>query len=462
MKWYHRVLRYPEVWVLTVAALLTRLWHLGWPHSIVFDEVYFREFPSNYLSGEYYFDVHPPFIKLVFTGVAALFQLTPDQTAVGEPGSLILRVLPALAGAALVPLVYIILRQLRLNRYIATLGAALVLLDNALLVESRFVLMDSLLLLAGFGAFSAYLALRQHTGATRWVWLGVVGILSGIVVSTKWSGLAIVGFIALIWLVDGIRHRIMWHRLLAEAVAVVAIIGTIYTGSFMVHFALLDKSGEGDAFMSERFQSTLVNNPYHTPGASLPFPDKFIELNQEMYSAQNSLNSTTHPYSSKWYGWPLMADPVYYWQGSVQANGLQGHIYLLGNPIVWVLGTVLTFMALVFWLVIPKSLGKYRHVIACLLLGYGLNFIPFAFIDRPMFLYHYLYALVFSILIASVMLAVFFDWQTKQYGQKTAIRTLLVFGAVVLIAFLYFLPLSYGWPLSPVELNRHMLLSNWR
>lgn len=462
MKWYHRILRYPEVWVLTVLALLTRLWHLGWPHSIVFDEVYFREFPSNYLSGEYFFDVHPPFIKLVFAGVATLFQLTPDQTAAGDPGSLILRVLPALAGVALVPLVYIILRQLRLNRYIATFGALLVLLDNALLVESRFVLMDSLLLLAGFGAFSAYLAMRRTAGATRWVWLGMVALLSGIVVSTKWSGLAIVGFVALVWLIDGIRHHIKWYRLIAEALTVVLVVGILYIGSFMVHFALLDESGEGDAFMTERFQSTLINNPYYQAGASMPVWDKLVELNQEMYSAQNSLNSTTHPYASKWYGWPLMSDPVYYWQGEVQAGGSQGHIYLLGNPVVWMLGALLTFMALVFWLVMPRSLGRHRKAIGALLVGYGLNFIPFAFIDRPMFLYHYLFALVFSILIAGMMLALFFDWQTERFGQKTAIRTLFTLGAVTLVVFLYFSPLSYGWPLGATELDQRMLLPMWR
>lgn len=462
MKWYHRVVRYPEVWVLTIVALLTRLWHLGWPHAIVFDEVYFREFPSNYLSGEYFFDVHPPFTKLVFAGIAALFHLTPDQTVAGDPGSLILRILPALAGAALVPLVYLVLRQLRLNRYVATFGALLVLLDNALLVESRFVLMDSLLLLAGFGAFSAYLAMRRTAGIARWIWLGVVAILAGVVASTKWSGLAIVGFIGLVWLVDGIRSRTKWYRLIAEAMMVVLVVGIIYIGSFMVHFALLDRSGEGDAFMTERFQSTLINNPYYRAEASMPFWDKFVELNGEMYSAQNSLNSTTHPYSSKWYGWPLMSDPVYYWQGEVQPNGSQGHIYLLGNPIVWALGALLTFMALVFWLVIPRSLGRYRNATGALLLGYGLNFIPFVFIDRPMFLYHYLFALVFSILIASIMLALFFDWQAGRYGRKTAVRTLLAIGAVVFVAFVYFLPLSYGWPLGPAELDQRMLLPSWR
>lgn len=462
MKWYHRVVRYPEVWVLTALALLTRLWHLAWPHSIVFDEVYFREFPSNYLSGEYYFDVHPPFIKLVFAGIATMFGLTSDQTAAGDPGSLILRVLPALAGVALVPLVYVILRQLRMNRYIASFGALLILFDNALLVESRFVLMDSLLLLAGFGAFSAYLAMRQTAGLSRWVWLGVVGLLSGMVVSTKWSGLAIVGFIALLWVIDGIRRKAKWLRMVGEAVVITVLIGVVYVGSFAVHFALLDRSGEGDAFMSERFQSTLINNPFYQSEATMSFWDKLIELNEEMYSAQNSLNSTTHPYSSKWYGWPLMSDPVYYWQGEIQQNGSQGHIYLFGNPVVWVLGTLLTFMALVFLILIPRSLGRYRYVIMCLLVGFIFNFAPFALIDRPMFLYHYLYALVFSILIACVMLAVFFDWQTKRFGRAVAIRTLLALGAVVLVSFLYFAPISYGWPLSASELDQRIPIQGWR
>ncbi len=462
MKWYRRLVRYPEIWVLGGLAVLTRLWQIGWPPAVVFDEVYFRTFASNYLSGNYFFDVHPPLVKLLFAGVASLFNLSPLEVTSGDPGTTILRVVPALAGAALVPLVYVILRQVKMNRRIATLGGIFILFDNALLVESRFVLMDSLLLLAGFGALSAYLALRQLRGSRRWLWVVVMAVLFGMVASTKWSGLAMVGLVGALWLVDGIRKHWKRQRMASEAALTLSIMALMYVGSFMLHFSLLTHSGEGDAFMSERFQSTLIDGAFFDAAATMPFADKFVELNQEMYAAQNSLSTASHPYASSWYTWPFMVRPIYYWQGELLVGGAQGNVYLLGNPIVWLLSIIGAASALIILVIRRNWLGKQRNLVACLLLGYGLNMIPFAFINRPMFLYHYLFAFILSILITCVVLGRFFDWQAKQYGKKAADQTLLVLIAAIVLGFLYFLPLTYGWPMSPTDLQKHVWLPTWR
>lgn len=462
MKWYQRLFLYPEIWVLTALALLTRLWQLDVPRAIVFDEVYFRQFAADYLSGRFFFDIHPPLVKLLFAGIGALFHLQPDQVNAGDPGGFILRIVPALAGALLVPLMYVIIRQLGLGRRVATFGALLVLCDNALLVESRFVLMDSLLLLVGMGALSSYLRLRRTKGNWRWLWVVVTALLLGILVSTKWTGLAITGLIFVAWIIDGVLRKVDWQRLIGEGFLVLCIIAAIYIGSFAVHFALLTHSGDGDAFMSEKFQSTLTGNPHYDKNAKMSLWDKIVELNKEMYTAQNSLDDVTHPYASRWYTWPLEIRTVYYWQGDTLKNGSQGNIYLLGNPVVWWLAAVGIFAALVVWLTKPSWLGKRRKLIAFLLAGYAVNFIPFTFIQRPMFLYHYLFALLFSILATCVMLAIFFDWQRAKYSEKAVKQTYWLLVAVVVLGFLNFIPLSYGWPMTPDDLRLHMWLPTWR
>ena len=72
----------------------------------------------------------------------------------------------ALAGSLLIPLVYLLLRELGSGRRTATLGALLLLLvDNALLVESRFMLPDVILLFFGMLAVLAYAFARRATGA---------------------------------------------------------------------------------------------------------------------------------------------------------------------------------------------------------------------------------------------------------------------------------------------------------
>lgn len=462
MKWYRRLLKYPEVWVLTVAALVTRLVQLQLPPAVVFDEVYFRTFASNYLSGQYFFDIHPPFVKLLFAGVADVLGIESAQLSGGDPAGVVLRVIPALAGAALVPLVYVIIRQIGLGRRMAALGALMILCDNALLVESRFVLMDSILLLAGFGALSSYLALRRSTSWRRWTWVILTAVLLGILVSTKWTGLAIASLVGIVWVVDYIRQKGDWKRMIGEGVAVLLIVATIYIGCFMAHFALLTKSGEGDAFMSAKFQSLLVGNAAYDKETRMAFWDKFVELNQEMYTAQSSLEGVEHPYASKWYSWPLEMRGVYYWQGQAGNGGIQGNIYLLGNPVVWWGSLIGVVAAILVWLGRPRQLGDKRNVVAFLLAGYAINFVPFAFIDRPMFLYHYLIALIFAVLLTCVMLALLFGWQRQKFGAKAAQQTYWLIAAVVVLGFLYFVPLSYGWPLSPSDFDQRMWLPTWR
>ncbi|MDB5183823.1 MAG: phospholipid carrier-dependent glycosyltransferase [Candidatus Saccharibacteria bacterium] len=462
-KWQRRLFRYPEIWVLCALALLTRLWQLDFPRAIVFDEVYFRQFASDYLNGHFFFDIHPPLVKLVFAGIGALFHLGASGVADGDPGGWILRALPALAGAALVPLMYVIIRQLGLGRRMAAFGALLVLCDNALLVESRFVLMDSLLLLAGMGALSSYLQLRRtKKGLYRWLWVIATAVLLGTLVSTKWTGLAIAGLIFFTWIIDGVLRKIQWQQLIAEGAAALAIIATIYIGCFAVHFALLTHSGDGDAFMSQKFQSTLVGNENYKASAKMSLWDKIVEYNAEMYSAQNSLESVTHPYASRWYSWPFETRSVYFWQGEAQKDGSQGNIYLLGNPAVWWLSAVGMFTALGVWLLKPAWLGKRRRLVAFLLTGYALNFVPFTFITRPMFLYHYLFALLFSMLVTVVMLSLLFTWQREKYGRRAVTQTYWALVVIIVLGFINFIPLSYGWPMTPDDLQMHMWLPSWR
>lgn len=460
-KW-RRIWKYPEIWVIAVAALATRLWSLATPNEIVFDEVYFREFAGSYISGNYFFDIHPPLAKLLFGAVAWATGYSPFDTAYGESATFALRLLPALAGVGVVIMMYVVVRQLGLGRKLATLAATLVLLDGALIVESRFVLMDSFLLLAGLAALSVFMRLAHATGVRRYKWVILLGVLTGIIISIKWTGLAIVGLILVTWLVQTKYKR---HKLLQtgkEMLIVVFVTTFIYITSFAVHFALLDRTGTGDEYMSQKFQSTLVGNKYYDKSAHMSFWSRFVELNQEMFTSQRSLKGVEHPYASKWYTWPVEARPVYYWQGKVQSDGKWGNIYLLGNPVVWwgsLLGVV---VALLLWLFRPSVLGKRRNLVAFLLAGYAVNYAPFAFIDRPMFLYHYLFALLFSMLILVTILSLVFDWLVQKYSEKAVNRTIMIIGTAVVISFLYFVPFTYGVPMLMEDILQHQWLNSWR
>ena len=448
----------PELAILLIGSILTRLVGLGSPNATVFDEVYFKQFASGYFTHQYYFDIHPPLGKLILAGWAKLIGV--NAATITQPPATGLRLLVALAGISIVLLVYGIVRRLTGSRLAATLAGLAIMLDGVFIVEARFVLVDSLLVAFGMGAIYAAVRWQERHKA---LWLVLAGLLAGCSVSIKWTGLtALVVVLALLLKGWEEAHR-NWKQRLAQFAAVIGLAAIIYLGSFWLHFALLTHSGPGDAFMSPAFQSTLIGNPYYRPYDRLSFWSKFEQLNVEMYHANATLTAT-HPYGSKWYTWPLELRPVYYWEGAVQANGSQGNIYLFGDPLIWWAATASTLLGLIISSCSRPSFRKrYKAIMAALSLfifAYLLNWLPFATITRVMFLYHYLFAFIFSVMIMATLvttLPVNPDW-------KRSPRHLVAIGLIVVMVggFLYFAPLTYGWPLSPAAHQARVWLSTWR
>jgi dolichyl-phosphate-mannose-protein mannosyltransferase len=99
-----------------------------------FDEVHFGKFAAYYILREYYFDVHPPFAKLLlglagwFVGFDGHF----DFEAIGDSYTLHhvpyvgMRAMPAVFGSLTIPIVYQIMKECGFPVVICTFSAALV------------------------------------------------------------------------------------------------------------------------------------------------------------------------------------------------------------------------------------------------------------------------------------------------------------------------------------------------
>jgi len=449
----------PEIVGLIIVAFFTRFWNLFTPNAVVFDEVYFKMFCAHYLDGHYFFDIHPPLAKLIVAAQAKLYMMPASALLNGT--AVHLRILPALAGALLVPLVWGILRRFGANRGLAFIGAAAALLDNALLVESRFILMDSMLLLFGLGAIYFYLRAKTSQAKSRTHWLIMAAISAGAAASTKWTGLTALALIVILWLYDT-RRSFSWATRLKEIALLLVIPTVVYISSFWIHFALLPQSGDGDAFMSVNFQQTLVGNASYKVGASMSFWSKFIELNRTMYEANRTLTAT-HPYSSLWYTWPFDIRPVYYWQGAQLANGSQGNIYLLGNPIIW--WGVLAAMAAGVFYAYRRQMRFSKPVkwsLVALGIGYLFNLLPFVPITRVMFIYHYFYALIYSIAFVVILWNAILTHENNRISKRTQKWLFISVLVLMLSGFIFFMPISYGIPLTPSELQAHVWLRTWR
>lgn len=103
-----------------------------------FDEVHFGKFASYYITGEYYFDVHPPFAKLLlglagwFVGYDGSFEFETigDSYTAAHVPYVGLRALPAFLGSLTVPLVYMIMLESGYPTLVAAFSTVLILLGE--------------------------------------------------------------------------------------------------------------------------------------------------------------------------------------------------------------------------------------------------------------------------------------------------------------------------------------------
>jgi dolichyl-phosphate-mannose-protein mannosyltransferase len=192
-----------------------------------------------------------------------LLRINPAGIAMGTDTSL--RVFVALFGIAIVPLTYGILYRLTRSRLSATIGGLIVMLNGILIIISRFVLTDSILIC--FGLAAIYAALRWRENYKRLGWLIAAALFAGIAGSIKWTGLTALFMVLVIFAETSLRHIPNWAKRLRGLGIIIVLSSVIYLGAFWLHFALLTKTGQGDPFMPTKFQSTLVGNPDYSSSA---------------------------------------------------------------------------------------------------------------------------------------------------------------------------------------------------
>jgi dolichyl-phosphate-mannose-protein mannosyltransferase len=432
-----------ELVVLCALAALTRFWALSTPNAVVWDETLYEKYVSHYFSGTFYFNLHPPAGKLLLALAARLLGISGETLAIPEP-AVALRVLPALAGALIVPVFWLLLRQLGASRSVAFLGALLLVLDTAMVAVSRLILIDSMLILFMLSAITAYLAARSRTGNAKWAFVALSGVLAGLALATKWTGLSALGMIGVLWL-QRVIARAPRRELAIEGAVIAAVSAVVYVGSFAVHLALLPMSGPGDGMMSERFQALLLRSRYHDPDARLSFGAKLADMHRAMQKGNADHVGMTHGGASPWWSWPILKHPLYIHHGKALPDGRTGHMLIEGNLIVW-WGILIAVgpLAIIALSVarLRTRLAERREILLVLLAGWLMNFLPFIAIDRILFIYSYFPAMIFSLALAVVGV-------TALTGETPrATRYWWGFAGLALVTFVYFAPFVYGTPIS--------------
>ena len=157
----------------------------------------------------------------------------------------------------------------------------------------------------------------------------------------------------------------------------------------------------------------------------------FLENQKSMYSYHASV-SEPHPYASTWQEWMIDGRPIWYhYQDVGLGNGKISTISAFGNPIIWWSG--IAALVYTIWLTFRKK----DKISFFLLLGYITQLVPWIFIARTKFIYHY-----FPLTPFLMLMLVNAAWHCKK-NQKQIIYG---FSGAALLLFILFFPVLSGVP----------------
>ncbi len=255
------------------------------------------QFASYYLQRTYFFDVHPPFGKLLFALAgwlvgydgSFLFDNIGDSYVANKVPYLAYRSMPAMMGALTVPTVFLIMWESGYSLPACVVSAGLVLLDNAHIGQTRLILLDAALILFMALSVLCYVRFykRRHEpfGRKWWKWLLLTGVCLSCVISTKYVGVFTFFSIGVpvaidLWSLLDINRKNgalslpeFGKHFGARFLSLIVVPFLLYLFWFQVHFTILSRSGPGDDFMSPDFQETLSDNVMTMQSTAIDFLD---------------------------------------------------------------------------------------------------------------------------------------------------------------------------------------------
>lgn len=406
--------------LIILLSIILHLYKISYPDEVVFDEAYYAGQVSNYQNGVFFYDIHPPLAKIIYWGVISVVSPSlpfrqflkielDEQTKkilVARLESkykdfpyVALRVTNALFGVSLVLLVFILMRNLGVSERASLLASFLLALENAILLDSRTIMLNAIFLSFGF------LSLVLYTGERRKSILA--GIFFGLSVATKLSGVVFMGPAA------------VFHILYRKDDYKKDMFKFCVTG-FLVYLAIISSQ---NFFFSLQDRIDVWNDLGAKQSIIMPTKDDgfligrskgaIYEIYQSIGGYLITVKSTpiNDKYlASKWYEWPFMKKIFLYY---TSGNGKE--IYMMGNPVIWYWGTI----SVIAWLILIFRLGMSETRPARVLLaGYLFALIPLSVVQRFTFLSHYFTALIFSILLFACL----FDFALSRIDETTLPR----------------------------------------
>lgn len=495
-----------------------RFWGLGQFNTLVFDEVYYAKFANNYLTGKQFFNAHPPLSQYIIAiGMWIGSHLPIGQDTVNWfTGSLrstwSYRWLNALTGSFIPLVVGALAYELNRSKTFALIAALFAATDGLFLVESRYALNNVYLIILGLLGqlfFLKALGKKQR----RWLNLALSGTFFGASACIKWNGLWFLLGVYMIWSAAWVMQ---WMRTVFKTPPLLPPAADVDKAQSKRNVnASLSSSTEVEEQESNPVTSHSRLAAYDWRAIATPLQHltklnvlhilwnlaiipvliysllwiPHLKMNPEpgFWQAQYDIltfhekigdGPKVHPYCSRWYSWILMWRPVAYFYQTARnmteqvpaypplPAGAEKYVYdvhAMGNPFLWWLSTAAIILLLVLliqdfregigWKFVPTSS---TWIALYLFFNWSANLLPWVRVTRCTFVYHYMGASVFS----GLALAWLVDrWLHSYKTQYRSASVTIIF--LVLLAFVFWLPIYLGLPLSVHDYRLRMWFRSW-
>lgn len=462
-----------------LVSLFLRFWGLERFNALVFDEVYYAKFANNYLTGTQFFNAHPPLSQYIIAigiwiGSHLPFgQDTVNSFAGSSRTTWSYRWINAFTGSFIPLVVAALALQINRRRSFAFIAALFAAADGLFLVESRYALNNIYLVLFGLlGQLFLLIALNQPK-ERRWANLGLSGVFFGASACIKWNGLWFLLGVYLIWaaawLIQKLEPKANNQELevrTTKSQTCLPNLTQLNIFHMIWYFAILPVVSYSVMWIPH-----LKMNP--TPG--------FWQAQQDILLFHEKIGSgpDVHPYCSSWYSWILMWRPIaYFYQTAIDTRELVPtypplpagvgkvvyDVHAMGNPFLWWLSTaaILLLLLLLIQRFVEGSGRKpgvtpHTWIALYLVLNWIAQLLPWARVTRCTFLYHYMGASVFSGLALAWLVDRWIQNRNKPHYRSAGVTVIVV----VLLAFVYWMPIYLGLPLSPADYHLRMWFSSW-